>query len=268
MEEAMHHDVEITHAALNAFNRWLEDDWGYSYRDRIFAVPMISLMDVERAVEELERVLALDARVIHLRSGPVPGDRPRSPGDPKFDRFWARVNEAGVTVALHSGDSGYRRYAAEWGESSEMEAFGHSAFSIVTQSDRAISDTLCALICHGVFRRFPNLRVCSIENGSDWMHVLLRKLRKAEKTAPKDFTEPALETIRRHVWIAPYYEDDVRKLADTLGVNNVLMGSDFPHAEGLAHPRTFIEELEDFSGDERRLVMHDNAAGLATRRPR
>jgi len=267
MEAAMHHDAEITHATLNAFNRWLEDDWGYCHRNRIFAVPMISLMDVDKAIEELERVLALDARLIHLRAGPIPGDRNRSPGDLKFDPFWARVSEAGVTVAFHSGDSGYRRYATEWGESLDMEAFGFSAFVMVTQGDRAISDTVCALVCHGVFRRFPNLRVCSIEHGSDWMHVLLKKLHKAEKMAPGDFTEPAIDTSRRHVSIAPYYEDDIRKLADTIGVERVLMGSDFPHAEGLADPRSFVKELAEFSDEEQRAVLHDNAASLAMRRP-
>jgi predicted TIM-barrel fold metal-dependent hydrolase len=268
MEEAMRADAEITHAALDAFNRWIEDDWGYSYKDRLFAVPMISLMDTGKAIAELERVLALDARLIHLRSGPVPGARLRSPGDTEFDPFWARVNEAGVTVALHSGDCGYRaRYATDWGESNEMEAFQQSAFSMVSQSERAVSDTVAAFVCHGLFHRFPNLRVCSIENGSEWIHVLLRKLRKAEKMVPGDFTEPAIETIRRHLWIAPYYEDDIRRLADTLGIDRVLMGSDFPHAEGLADPRSFVRELEDFNDSERRTVMHDNAAELATRRP-
>ena len=91
--------------------------------------------------------------------------------------------------------------------------------------------------------------------------------RRAEKMAPRDFTEPALDTIRRHLWIAPYYEDDIRALADTIGVDRVLMGSDFPHAEGLADPRSFVRELEGFNRAERRAVLHDNAAGLATPQP-
>ncbi len=57
MEEALAHDPAALVAAFGAFNRWLEDDWGYAYRERIFAAPMITLVDVDAAVAELARVL-------------------------------------------------------------------------------------------------------------------------------------------------------------------------------------------------------------------
>src|SRR5215471_7453699 len=62
VEQALRHDVPATMASLEAFNRWLDDDWGYSHRDRIIAAPMISLADVDAAVREIDRVLALGAR--------------------------------------------------------------------------------------------------------------------------------------------------------------------------------------------------------------
>jgi hypothetical protein len=43
MEEALAADPPALVAAFAAFNRWLEDDWGYAYQDRIFAAPMITL---------------------------------------------------------------------------------------------------------------------------------------------------------------------------------------------------------------------------------
>ena len=36
---------------FTAFNRWLDEDWGFAYQDRIFAAPYISLADVDWAVE-------------------------------------------------------------------------------------------------------------------------------------------------------------------------------------------------------------------------
>ena len=45
-----------------------------------------------------------------------------------------------------------------------------------------------------------------------------------------------LVTIKQHVWVTPYYEEDLRKLADTIGVDHVLFGSDWPHGEGLPDP--------------------------------
>jgi len=266
VEEPMRHSAEITHATLEAFNRWLHDDWGFAYQDRLFAAPMLSLMDVGRAVRELEWALERGARVVHLRPAPVPTPGgSRSPGHADYDPFWARVGEAGITVAFHAGDSGYGRYAAAWeGRGERLEAFKGFAFGQVTQAGRAIYDTFAALIIHGVFRRHPRVRVCSIENGAEWVGPLLEKLAKAYGQMPWEFAEDPVATFKRHVWVAPYYENDIREVADLIGAERVLMGSDFPHAEGLAEPARFVEDLHGFSREEVRLVMHDNGRALVT----
>ena len=71
MEEALAEDPEALVAAFTAFNRWLEEDWGYAYKERIFAAPMITLVDVDAAVAELARVLDADARVVCVKGGPA-----------------------------------------------------------------------------------------------------------------------------------------------------------------------------------------------------
>ena len=70
-------------ASLTAFNLWLEDDWGFSYHDRIIAAPMISLADPARQLQRSTAVLERGARLVHLRPAPVPtgGARGRSLGD-------------------------------------------------------------------------------------------------------------------------------------------------------------------------------------------
>ena len=264
MEHATRHDAAATHDLLHAFNQWLDEDWGFHYRDRIFAAPLLSLMDLDRAVEELEWVLSRDARLIHVRAAPVPGAQRRSLGDPLYDSFWARVNEAGITVSFHAGESGYGEYAEHWGEAPDLEAFKGTPFRGVTQTDRAIYDAIAALIIHGVFERFPRVRALSVENGSDWVHSLLRKLEKSERMSVGAFSEPPVDTFQRHVTVAPYYEEDVRALADLIGVDRVVMGSDWPHAEGLPEPLDFLQELNDFDEKETRLVMRENARRLAT----
>ncbi len=261
IEEALDHDAGLTHDTLDSFNRWLDEDWGYHYEDRIFAAPMISLMDCDRAIAELDRVLERGARVINMRPAPVPGPKRRSPADPDFDPFWSRVNEAGITVAFHSGDSGYGRHAAEWGEQAEMEAFGFSPFKL-TLGVRSMYDTIAALVCHGLFARFPRVRIASIENGAEWAPGLRKRLAKTCGQMPGSFHEHTDETLRRHVFIAPHYEDDIAALTDAIGVDNVLLGSDFPHAEGLAAPLNFLRELEAFDDGDVRKVMRENTAGL------
>jgi predicted TIM-barrel fold metal-dependent hydrolase len=115
---------------------------------------------------------------------------------------------------------------------------------------------------HGLFDRFPKLRIATIESGSDWMAPLLKKLAKAYGQMPMRFQSDPVEQIRRHVWVSPYYEDDLERLRDTIGADHILFGSDYPHAEGLAVPTDFIHDLKGYDEDEVRLVMRDNALGL------
>ena len=41
IEEPLRHDAEATHAALHGFNQWLHEDWGFAWKERIFAARMI-----------------------------------------------------------------------------------------------------------------------------------------------------------------------------------------------------------------------------------
>jgi predicted TIM-barrel fold metal-dependent hydrolase len=269
MEVSLVDDPEALVAAFGAFNRWLEDDWGYCYRDRIFAAPMITLVDADAAVYEVERVLDLDARIVCIKGGPVQAaGRSWSPGDPVNDPVWARLAEAGVVVGIHSGDAGYTRYLSDWEPTGTMEAFRHSPLRTVLGADRPPYETFAAIMCHGIVERFPNLRFASVEAGSDWVAPLLSKLKKVYGQHPSAFASDPVQSFREHVWVAPYYEDDLGALKASIGVDRILFGSDWPHAEGLPEPRRFDEDLRrhGFADEEIERIMVDNGAGLARRR--
>jgi predicted TIM-barrel fold metal-dependent hydrolase len=263
MEQPLVGDPEAAHAAFHAFNRWLLDDWRFDHEGRIFGAPYFTLLDPDAAVAELDWALGEGARVIVMRAGPVlaPGGS-RSPGDPVYDPFWARAAEAGILVAYHSGESGYHRYAQDWGESREMEAFRHNPFTTITSADRPIYDTIAALVCHGVFARHPGVRVATIESGSEWVPLLVKKMEKSYAQVPGAFTGDPVQQLREHVWVSPYYEDDLHALRDAIGTERIVFGSDYPHAEGLADPASFVKDLDGFSDDEIRLVMRENARAL------
>ena len=116
---------------------------------------------------------------------------------------------------------------------------------------RAIHDSLAALICHGVFDRHPRVRVASIENGSKWVFGLIDALSHAYGQMPREFSRHPRETLREHVYIAPFYEEPIRRLAEAIGIERVLFGSYFPHPEGLARPLDFLPELDGFSEAEK-----------------
>ena len=265
VEEALRHDIPATMASLSAFNRWLEEDWGFAYRDTLIAVPMLSLADPDAALAEVDALIERGARMIHVRPAPVPAPNGngRSLGDKLHDPVWARLAEASIPVAFHLGDSGYNSFAAAWGASATFEGFGNTdVLSRILVSDRAIHDALASLIVDGVFRRHPALRVASIENGSDWVHLLVKRLRKQANQTPWVFHEDPLDTVRKHLWVTPYLEENLRALADLIGVERILFGSDWPHGEGVAQPMDFTEELSSFSEAEVRRIMRENCLEL------
>ncbi|MGH9185872.1 MAG: amidohydrolase family protein [Acidimicrobiales bacterium] len=267
-EEALIADPPALYASFRAFNRWLEEDWGFDHLDRIYAAPMLSLVDAAAAEAELEEVLAGGAKIVCLRQGPIrtPAGG-RSPGSPEYDRFWSLVEEAGVTVAYHSGDSGYGRYADDWGAGGEMEAFRFDPFRSVITGGRPIIDTMAALVVHGVFARHPGVRVAVIESGSSWVFELFKSFAKFYAQVPDAFPADPMETFRHHVWVSPFYEDDIRGVADLITTDHLLMGSDWPHAEGLAEPTDYVQDLAGFDRGEIQRIMHDNGRFLATPQP-
>ena len=51
-------------------------------------------------------------------------------------------------------------------------------------------------------------------------------------------------------------------LIDLVGVDHVCFGSDYPHAEGMSDPITYIDDLEGLSEADQAKIMGGNLAGL------
>ncbi|MGB0621181.1 MAG: amidohydrolase family protein [Myxococcota bacterium] len=263
LEERLRDDPELIHDVVHAFNEWLFETWSFNHQDRIFSTPVISLPIVDRAIEELEWVVERGAKCVLIRPAPVPGLRgSRSFGLPEFDPFWERVVEHDLLIGMHSSDSGYTRYTNEWlGGDTEFLPFQPQVFSMM-QGWRAIEDSVSALICHGALSRFPGLKISVIENGSSWVAPLLAKMKDVYKKEPQGFLEDPVEVFKRNIYVSPFWEDDLPALADLIGEEHVLFGSDYPHPEGLADPVSYVAELEGASESAIRNIMGGNVARL------
>ncbi len=262
-EELLKHDPFAAVATFRAFNRWLDEDWGLAYRERIFAAPYLTLADPDEAVRELEWALSRGARVVVMRPAPAwTAAGPRSPADPVFDPFWARLAEAGIPLVAHAGDSGYTTHGYESdGFGASFEGYGRP--SIKSWSiERAAHDFLATLVFQKLFERFPTLRVASVENGSEFLLDLFRKLRSSGRRHPGYYAEDPAETFRRCVWINPFWEDDVKEVVSLMGAERVIFGSDWPHIEGMPRPLDYAAELAGFDPETRRRILRDNAHEL------
>ena len=265
LRAAPHRDA--LYPSLRAFNRWLEEDWGYGKDGRIYGAPLGSLVDLKEGIVELDRVLAAGARFVILTAGPIDG---RSPADPHFDPFWARCEEAGVNVVYHIGRTPFSEmYNVPWGLRPHPPSHRHSLMEYALSfTERPIVDTLTALIADNLFGRFPKLKVLTVEYGASWVPALLRKLDHIARLYSKDmwrFGAPPMkpsDTFRQNIWVTPFFEDDVIGLAKLIGDAHVIAGSDYPHPEGLLWPAEFVDELDGLAPDAQRRILRDNLAGL------
>jgi predicted TIM-barrel fold metal-dependent hydrolase len=126
---------------------------------------------------------------------------------------------------------------------------------------------MAALLCQGLFDRFPRVRVAIIEAGAEWVTPLISKLKKVHGQMSRSFRSDPVDRLRQHIWIAPFYEDDLAKVKQAVGVEHILFGSDWPHAEGLPEPRNFALDLRrhGFAEDEIHTVMAKNGWVLTRR---
>jgi predicted TIM-barrel fold metal-dependent hydrolase len=237
-------DTPALYANIHSFNRWYDETWGFNFENKIFATALLSLRDLDSAVAETEAVIERGARVVLLPTGPAYG---RSPADPYFDPVWSRLNEAKVIVAFH--------IMPYWYFDALSPAWGHNP------DPASVFDNL--------FGRFPDLMVLVAEHGASWVPHFVSSMDKSRgmgRNGPwigGKLTERPSEIFARHVRVAPYPEEKIGDLVTALGGDqSIVMGSDFPHAEGIAEPVDFLKILDGLGQDVQRRIMRDNAEAL------
>jgi predicted TIM-barrel fold metal-dependent hydrolase len=260
-------------AVLHAYNRYFNDRWGFNVRDRIYTTPVLSLWDLETSIKDAEWVIKQGARIVVMPMGPA---HDKSPAHPDFDAFWARLNEAGVAVAYHVSEATFMHpLIRAWGEKPlQSRRTGQTAWQwMFCYSEIPVQMTLANIVYHNFFERFPNIRIISAENGANWLPSFLEKMDKMRGMAKNGYwpcgqlKERPSRIFRRHCYVVAYPEDDVKGIVEKLGGSEcLLMGSDYPHAEGVPTPRDFYAEaLTQLSAPDTLAIMHDNGRRLLPR---
>ena len=199
--------------------------------------------------------------------GPVDN---KSPAHPYFDPLWEILNEAKITIAFHVSEANFMHPVIHaWGEKPlQSRRIGQTAWQwMFCYSELPVQMTLANIIYHNFFERFPEPRIVSVENGANWLPAFLNKMDKMRGMAKNGFwpcgqlKERPSAIFKRHCAAVAYPEDDVKGMVERLGSTaGILMGSDYPHAEGVIEPRAFYNEaLSELTDAEVRQIMYDNA---------
>ena len=115
--------------------------------------------------------------------------------------------------------------------------------------------------------RFPNLRVASVENGSKFLDGLFGRLGVVARKMNGWFPEDPVETFRRHIWVNPFWEDQVDDVIAAVGVDRVIFGSDWPHIEALPEPLQYVDEVRHLAPEHQRAILATNAESLNQLQP-
>jgi predicted TIM-barrel fold metal-dependent hydrolase len=252
---------------LHAYNQWMLDDWQFTYQDRLFSAPVITLHDLDWACKEAKWAVENNARLILMPMGPANN---RAPAHPDHDRFWSILNEAHVRVVYHVSEAIYLKdHMAVWGERMQSSRLKQTAFVWMHgYSERPVIETLSSFLFWNFFERFPNIKLLSAENGAEWVPAMLRKMDKVRGIAKNghwpsgQLKERPSRIFKRHIGVVAYPEDDLAQIIEQCDgdASWILMGSDYPHSEGVPEPRDFMKEAcEGLTAEQVRMVMYDNA---------
>jgi predicted TIM-barrel fold metal-dependent hydrolase len=257
-------------AVVHAYNQYLQDTWGFAYQNRIFTSGLLALWDTELAIKEADWLIERGVRVVVMPMGPA---QEKSLAHPDFDPIWSRLNEAGVVVAFHLQEATFMHPLLKvWGEKPlQPRMNGQTAWQwMFAYGSLPAQMTLANIVYHNFFARFPNLRVACVENGSEWLPKFLVQLDKSRGIAKNGYwpcgqlKERPSAIFKEYCSVVAYPEDDVKGIIEEIGTAKcLLMGSDYPHAEGVASPREFAREaLQGVSADDTRAVMYGNGRRL------
>jgi predicted TIM-barrel fold metal-dependent hydrolase len=254
-------EAEYATDLCRAWNNWIAD-FCRENRQRLKPSALITLHDVEMAVDETRRaVKELGAVGLSLVPEPCKG---RHIHDRYFDPLWAEAERLGVAVCFHPAASPNQEQAAR-------NLAGHPNDGVLVNVFRNPVELMLAVgqfCAGGVLERFPNLRVAFIEGNCSWLPWLLYRLderwdlRKEFASEPLS-RKPSDYFLRQCFISVDVNEDLVREVIRRIGDQNIVISTDYPHAD--SHWPNAIDSfmtIEDIGSESRRKILWDNCARL------
>ncbi len=255
-------DSGLLSAICTVYNDWIAD-FCTADPKRLKAIGTINIDDVDEACDELERCAKLGMVGVFIPVYPLP-DRPYHLD--MYDKFWAKTQELNMPLLLHIATNRGGIPGCEFTMNlSELSPVGRST------TDHWVRSSLTAMIFSGVFDRFPGLQVGSVEHELAWIPHWLNQMdftyrerpvvtkgwRSTQGMLPSDYW-------RRNMFVE-FMEDDIGiQLRHVIGVDNMIWGNDFPHAESTwPQSEAFINRLfSNTTDEERRKITSENAAKM------
>jgi aminocarboxymuconate-semialdehyde decarboxylase len=227
-----------------------------SHPDRFVAFATAALQFPELAAEQIEHaVKRLGFRGVGV-AGSVAG---QDLANPKFHPFWAKCEELGVLVFMHP--LGTR----ELEPSGRLAGNGLLTNTIGNPLETTIA--LSHLIFEGTLDRFPGLKICAAHGAGflpSYAHrsdAVLRVFPDRVGTPPKKKPTEYLRNGQIMADTIMFTGEAVRHLIHEMGVDNVLLGTDYPFPWN-TDPVDHILSIPDITDADKIAILGGTAAKL------
>jgi predicted TIM-barrel fold metal-dependent hydrolase len=165
-----------------------------------------------------------------------------------YDPIWSALAERKMAAIFHAGygreKPRLRWDGTAWPWSTTGEA--EPGWELLVQRDILVGEHeyLTYLLAGGVAERFPDLRFGILESGTQWIAPLVKEIdmfwrsQTMARTLQSYHGELSpMEQWHRQYFVTSFFAEDEVELRHTLGVGNMMWGSDLPHVEG-TYPRS------------------------------
>ncbi|MCU1460075.1 MAG: putative TIM-barrel fold metal-dependent hydrolase [Acidimicrobiales bacterium] len=251
-------DKELAFAAFRAWNDWHIEAWAGPHPGRIIPCQLPWLLDPEVGAAEVYRNAERGFKAITFSEAPQKLGLP-SLHTGHWDPIMRACAETGTVVNLHIGSSGTSPATSDDAPPDTVGVlfFAFAMFAAV--------DWLYSLLPV----RFPDLKVCLSEGGIGWVAGLMDRLdhmlRYHEMYGTWSGIEltPA-EVLHRNFWFCAVEDPSAFVQRDRIGVENILVESDYPHCDS-TWPNTqavIRHEIGDLPSNDVRRITWENAATL------
>jgi predicted TIM-barrel fold metal-dependent hydrolase len=250
-------DVELAMATVRAWNDWHIDAWAGPYPDRIIPSQIPWLLDADVAADMIRENAARGFKAVTFPESPIGHGLP-SIHSGYWDPFIAACDETETVINLHIGSSGASPTTSDDAppDVTGVLFFGYAMFAAV--------DWLYSLYPS----KHPNLKICMSEGGIGWVAGLLDRLdhmlgyHEMYGTWTDELTPS--EVMQRNFWFCAVEDPSSFDQRDRIGVEHILLESDYPHCDS-TWPRTqqVIEhEIGHLPADAIRKISWENASVL------
>ncbi|PKB80870.1 MAG: hypothetical protein BZY88_07590 [SAR202 cluster bacterium Io17-Chloro-G9] len=221
------------------------------YPDRFKGFAQIPMQNVGAAIDELERSVTRLGMVGAMINDTVNG---RTFDDPELLPLWKAAEQMGAVMFVHQGGDTLvtprsKRY--------------HLPNTIGNLVDQAV--TFSSLVFGGVMDACPDLRVCLAHGGGYTCFGIGRMDRgwQVRSEARVNIQKPPSAYLNKFYYdCLTHSESALRMLIDTVGIERVVFGTDWPADMAIDWPVSWILSLESLTEAEKEAILWKNLEQL------